>query len=165
MFARAVDTDLGQQLGIVLLVLVHEDLEDVGGGQQLGEHDPLGGLVRAHLVDGRPTGHSECHHDPAVLLLDDALALDPEVLEPGNGTPDHLEPLAVTRAGSQLVDRFSAHVVAGEHGVDDADAIHAYEPTGAVPTRSLPVTVDDRSMGPRARARSPALPSAGCRGL
>ncbi len=163
MLARAVDTDLGQLLGIVLLVLVHEDLEDVGGGQQLGEHDALGGFVRAHLVDGRPTGHAECHHDPAVLLLDDALALDPEVLEAGNGTPHHLEPFAVTRAGCQLVDRLSAHVVAGEHGVDDADAIHAQ----SLPVRSLLdpcLSASTDVDGSAARARSPALPSAGCRG-
>ena len=74
MLAGTVDADRGQLGRVLLLVLVDEDLEDVGRGHQLGQHDALGGLVGADLVDGGPAGHAEGHHDPAVLLLDQALA-------------------------------------------------------------------------------------------
>ena len=43
--------------------------------------------MRADLVDGGPAGHAEGDHDVAALVLDEALALDGQVLEPGHRAP------------------------------------------------------------------------------
>ena len=48
----------------------------------------------------------------------------PRSLNPGTVRADDLEALAEARALLQLVDGLGPHVVAGEHGVDDADAVH-----------------------------------------
>ncbi len=123
--AGAVLADGDECFGVLLLVLVDEDLEDVGGGEELGNHDPLGGLVGADLVDGGPSGHPEGDDYLAALVLDEQLARDGEVLEAGHGTAHHLETSAVPGAGLELVEGDGAHVDAGEHRVDDADAVHA----------------------------------------
>ena len=48
----------------------------------------------------------------------------PRSLKPGHRVVDDLEALPEARALLQLVDGLGPHVVAGEHGVDDADAVH-----------------------------------------
>jgi adenosylmethionine---8-amino-7-oxononanoate aminotransferase len=123
--ARSVDAH-SRELGRVLLfVLMDEHFEDVGRGQELGQHDPLRSLVGAYLVDGCFAGHPERHHDEAGVLFDETLACDAQVLEPGYRTPNDLEGLAMARAVGQFGEGFGSHVKAGEHGVDHTDSIHA----------------------------------------
>ena len=122
--SRPVNAYRGKALGVLFLVLVDEDLEDMSIGQELGEHDALGRLVSAGLVDEGLSGHAERHHDAASLFFDQLLARDAEVLESRHGAPDDLEPLAVTGTALELVDCLRPHVVAGEHRVGDAYPVH-----------------------------------------
>ena len=76
------------------------------------------------------------------------LASTPRSLKPGHGAPEDLEALPVPGARRQLVDGLAAHVVAGEHGVDDADALH--RPILARRRRIASPRWGRRVVGPRA---------------
>ncbi len=102
-----------------------EDLEDMGVGEELGQHDALGGLVRADLVDGGAPGHPESHYDGAALLLDELLAGHPQVFDTRHRPASYLEAVTVELALLQLVDSLGAHVVPGEHRVGHPDTVHA----------------------------------------
>ena len=65
MLAGSIVEDLGEDFGVVGLVLVNEDLENRSRGHQLSLHDALGRLVSALFVDGRRTRHAESHDDGA----------------------------------------------------------------------------------------------------
>ena len=120
--AGAVFKDRGQDLGVIGLVFVDEDFENRRAGEQLGHHDALGRFVGALLVDRGAAGHTEGHHDGAVVLFDEVLGRHGEVLKAGDGLGDGDELLAVTGALGQFVEGRLSHVVASEHGVDDTDA-------------------------------------------
>jgi hypothetical protein len=81
--AGPVHADRGELGRVVLFVLVDEDLEDVGVGEELGQHDPLGRLVGADLVDGGPAGHAEGDDDGAALFSMSFLQATPRSLNPG----------------------------------------------------------------------------------
>src|ERR1039458_7444824 len=88
-------------------------------GHELGLHYPLGRFVGALLVDGCLARHAEGHHDGTAVLFDQVLGRDRQVLEAGHGLGEHAKSLVVARTVGQFGHRGRAHVVPGEHGVDD----------------------------------------------
>ena len=114
--------------GVVLLALVHEDLEDVSGREELGHHDALRRLVGADLVDGRPSRHPEGEEDRAPVTFHELLAGNGEVLETRHGPPHDLETLPVSLARLQLIEGVTAEVESSEHGVHDSDTVHGSHP-------------------------------------
>lgn len=107
----------GELLFALRLVLVDEDLDDVGVRHQLG-HDQTGrGLVGAGLVDGFCPRHPEGHHQVAAPLFNQYLGGDRQVLDAGDGVPHDLG----GAAPFQLFDGGSRHVVSGEVCVGDPD--------------------------------------------
>ena len=99
------------------LVLVDEDLDDVGVGHQLRHDQARRGLVGAGLVDGLWPRHPQGHHEVAASLLDQDLRGDREVLDAGDGVADDLGGAAPL----QLLDGGPRHVVSGEVRVGDPD--------------------------------------------
>jgi len=107
----------GELLFALRLVLVDEDLDDVGVCHQLG-HDQAGrGLVGAGLVYGFWSGHPQSHHQVAAPLFYQYLGGDRQVLDAGDGVPHDLG----GAAPFQLLDGGSCHVVSGEVCVGDPD--------------------------------------------
>ena len=107
--AAPVLEDRGEHLGVVGLVLVDEHLEDRRRGEELGEHDALGRLVGALLVDRCAAGHPERDDDVARLALDEHLGGDREVLEAGtvrettsNSVPCPGHPSSSARAAAPM---------------------------------------------------------------
>jgi len=99
------------------LVLVDEDLDDVGVGHKLRHDQPRRGFVGAGLVYGLGARHPQGHHQLAAPLLDQDLRGYREVLDPGDGIADDLGGAAPL----QLLDGGPGHVVSGEVGVGDPD--------------------------------------------
>ena len=99
------------------LVLVDEDLEDVGVGHKLRHDQPRRGLVGAGLVDRLWPRHPQGHHQVAAPLLDQDLGGYREVLDPRDGVADDLGGAAPL----QLLDGGPGHVVPGEVRVGDPD--------------------------------------------
>jgi hypothetical protein len=122
--AGTILTDRDEALRILLLGLVDEDLEDVGGGEELREHETLGGLMGTDLIDRCASWHAERDDDERVLGLDEALAGDSEVLESRDRPASHCEALAISGAALELGDSHRAHVDAGKGRVDDSDRVH-----------------------------------------
>ena len=99
------------------LVLVDEDLEDVGVRHKLGHDQARRGLVGAGLVYGLWPRHPQGHHQLAAPLLDQDFRGYREVLDPRDGIADDLGGAAPL----QLLDGGPGHIVPGEVGVGDPD--------------------------------------------
>lgn len=106
-------------------VEVDEDFDDVFAGEDLGEDQAEAGFVGALFVDGLCTGHPECHDDVAVFGVEEDLAFGGEVFDAGDGPSDDLKACVV---GLEFIYCRGGHVDAGEGGVNDADALHGFQP-------------------------------------
>ena len=89
------------------------------------------------------------------------LAATARSLKPGTVRRTGREPFAVPGARRQLVERLGAHVVAGEHGVDHGDLVHALHCRRAGPSARPPAPATRR--GPT-RTRGPRRPGRAVRG-
>lgn len=107
----------GELLFRLSLVLVDEDLDDVGVRHELGHDQAGGGLVGAGLVDGLWPRHPQGHHQVAAPLFYQYLGGDRQVLDAGDGVPHDLGGAAPL----QLLYGGPRHVVSGEVGVGDPD--------------------------------------------
>ena len=87
----------------------------------------------AHCLSiGADPGMPRASDDRRAVLFDHVLRRDGEVLEARHRRGDHLEGLAVPGATLELGARRRAHVVAREHRVHDADALHLRTAFGSV---------------------------------
>ncbi len=86
----------------------------------MGLHDAHRRFVGALFVDRCRTGHTKGNDDRAVLFFDEILRGDRQVLEAGHRARDDFEGFAVTGALAEFRAGLCSHVVAREHGVDDA---------------------------------------------
>ena len=106
----------------------------------------------AHLVDRFLARHAQRHDDATAVFFNELLDGHRQSLKPGTVPADGREAGAVAGALLQRIERFPAHVVTGEHGVNHADCVHTSfsrterlvravnrPPTKARPTRPFPL--------------------------
>ena len=117
MLARSPLCEEGELPLRLRLVLVDEDLDDVGVRHKLRHDQARRGLVGAGLVDRLWPRHPQGHHQVAAPLLDQDLGGDRQVLDPRDGVANDLGGAAPL----QLPDGGPRHVVSGEVGVGDPD--------------------------------------------